>query len=303
MERAISEMEKIKRAEEIYSRRRNSDYTENKTQVKQPKSIYKILFQFIVLINIAIIIVAFQNREYIFSVDFINKMNEYNINLKEKFEGLLTANKQEDIEKQAKNETESQSKSNVENQESQDNQNGQNNQSDQNNQDNSNGQVEQTSSANVEQAILVENEAPVQLSQMELDVNEISRNFSFILPINGTKTSGFGERESSNPIVTPNHTGVDIAASKGTVIKSATSGKVTQVSSQGAYGKHLRVSIGDLTVLYAHCNKIYVSEGQEVSQGQDIAEVGSTGNSTGPHLHFEVIYQDRLVDPGLILGI
>lgn len=291
MERAITEMEKIKRAEEIYSRRRNSDYTENKVQPKVPKSIYKNLFQFLVLINIAIIIVAFQNKEYIFSTPFLNQMNEYNIDLKEKFEGLFSVKNQDNTENEKQEEN--QKESETQNQE----------QTNENQENAQNGEIEQTSSVEMQQAALVENEAPVELSQMELDVMEISKNFPFILPINGTKTSGFGERESSNPIVTSNHTGVDIAANQGTVIKSATSGKVTQVSSQGAYGKHLRVSIGDLTVLYAHCNKIYVSEGQEVSQGQDIAEVGSTGNSTGPHLHLEVIYHDRLVDPGLILGI
>ena len=119
----------------------------------------------------------------------------------------------------------------------------------------------------------------------------------------GEKTSGFGDRESSNTRINGFHKGIDISADQGTIIKSAISGKVTQVSNAGDYGNHVRVTIGELTVLYAHCLNIYVKEGDDVLQGQEIAEVGSTGNSTGPHLHFEIIYEDRLVDPELILNI
>jgi murein DD-endopeptidase MepM/ murein hydrolase activator NlpD len=54
--------------------------------------------------------------------------------------------------------------------------------------------------------------------------------------------------------------------------------------------------------LYAHCNKVYVKEGDKVTQGQEIAEVGATGNVTGPHLHFEIRKEDRYVDPSLIVN-
>ncbi len=53
--------------------------------------------------------------------------------------------------------------------------------------------------------------------------------------------------------------------------------------------------------MYAHCNKIYVSQGDHITQGQEIAEVGETGNVTGPHLHFEIRRNDNLVDPDEIL--
>ena len=106
-----------------------------------------------------------------------------------------------------------------------------------------------------------------------------------------------------NSKVSKNHTGVDIAASLGTVINSATSGKVIEVSSSGNYGKHFRIQTGDLVVLYAHCSKIYVKEGQELTQGEPIAEVGATGNTTGPHLHFEIKLYDRLINPEKILEI
>lgn len=68
-------------------------------------------------------------------------------------------------------------------------------------------------------------------------------------------------------------------------------------------GKHLKVAVEDIEIIYAHCSKILVNQGDEIVQGQKIAEVGSTGNSTGPHLHFEIRRGDRLVDPQKILNI
>ena len=68
-------------------------------------------------------------------------------------------------------------------------------------------------------------------------------------------------------------------------------------------GNHLKIQINDVVIIYAHCKTLYVQQGDHVTQGQAIAEVGSTGNSTGPHLHFEIRKEDRLVDPQLILEI
>lgn len=78
-------------------------------------------------------------------------------------------------------------------------------------------------------------------------------------------------------------------------------GTVTQVSSQGDYGKHIRIVNGEITTLYAHCSKIYVKEGDNIKQGQEIAEVGSTGNVTGPHLHFEIRRNGEFVDPDSVI--
>ena len=63
------------------------------------------------------------------------------------------------------------------------------------------------------------------------------------------------------------------------------------------------MQINDVLIIYAHCQKLYVNQGDHIVQGQEIAEVGSTGNSTGPHLHFEIRKEDRLVDPQMILNI
>lgn len=273
MERAISEMEKIKRAEEIYSRRNNLA-EKNDTQIKN-KSLYKLLFQLLLVVNIAIIIVAFQNKDYIFTKEFIEKVNSLNINVKGKVEEWLTYNEVKEIEKNDENEI--QEENNVEEQ-------------------NTNETLDGQGGA------LVENEMP-ELSQEEKDVKEIKEKYSIILPLEGVKTSSFGQRESNNEKVTKNHTGVDIAATTGTKIKSAITGKVTQVSEVGDYGKHLKITTDKLTILYAHCSKIYVKEGDEITQGQDVAEVGSTGNSTGPHLHFEIRFEDRYINPELILEI
>lgn len=68
-------------------------------------------------------------------------------------------------------------------------------------------------------------------------------------------------------------------------------------------GKHLKIKIGNVSLVYAHCNSLYVKEGDQIAQGQEIAEVGSTGNSTGPHLHFEIRLNEETIDPESILEI
>lgn len=102
-------------------------------------------------------------------------------------------------------------------------------------------------------------------------------------PINGTITSRFGSRSRGL------HTGLDIATSSGTPIKAAATGVVTYAGYKGSYGYMVVVSHGNgIETYYAHCSRLYVSAGDSVSQGTVIAAVGSTGNSTGPHLHLEV---------------
>ena len=92
----------------------------------------------------------------------------------------------------------------------------------------------------------------------------------------GVISSPYGIRETATGTVPKNHTGTDIAAVTGTKIKSATEGQVVLVSEQGDYGKHIKIQIGEVSIIYAHCNALYVNEGDKISQGQEIAEVGST---------------------------
>lgn len=132
------------------------------------------------------------------------------------------------------------------------------------------------------------------------DIKYIKENISLIKPVNGVITSRFGERESSE-IVSANHKGLDIGAASGTEIKSACDGKVVQVSSSGDFGKHIMIQNHDIIFIYAHCSKLIVNEGDEIKQGQKIAEVGSTGRATGPHLHFEIRRGERSIDPELIM--
>ena len=154
---------------------------------------------------------------------------------------------------------------------------------------------------NIEETLQVEENQ--NLSQEEQDILNVKNTTSFIKPVEGTISSVYGYRETATGTVPKDHTGTDIAAITGTKIKSATDGQVVLASEEGDYGKHIKVQIGEVSIIYAHCNSLYVKEGDMVTQGQEIAEVGSTGNSTGPHLHFEIRISERTVDPQKILEL
>jgi murein DD-endopeptidase MepM/ murein hydrolase activator NlpD len=116
-------------------------------------------------------------------------------------------------------------------------------------------------------------------------------------------SSGFGLRDDPlNPGTTKLHTGVDIAAPLGTPILAAADGVITVANSTDSYGfgwgYHIKIEHSSgLVTLYAHCSKIAVRVGEAVKTGQVIGFVGSTGNSTGPHLHFQVYQNGVAVDP------
>jgi murein DD-endopeptidase MepM/ murein hydrolase activator NlpD len=94
------------------------------------------------------------------------------------------------------------------------------------------------------------------------------------------------------------HTGADMRASAGTPIRACRSGTVVIAGSQGGYGNAVVIDHGGgMATLYAHQSRIAVSNGQQVSAGQIIGYVGSTGMSTGAHLHFEVRLSGNPVDP------
>lgn len=120
--------------------------------------------------------------------------------------------------------------------------------------------------------------------------------FMYPLPGGGRVSCHFGYRTDPYP---SNHTGVDLAISSGSPIVASKSGTVASVvSSNTGYGNCIIVNHGDGTsTRYAHCSKMYVSKGQKVSQGETIAAVGSTGMSTGPHLHFEIYINGTRVNP------
>ena len=115
------------------------------------------------------------------------------------------------------------------------------------------------------------------------------------VPVSGTITSRYGV---SSRIRSSNHTGLDIAATTGTPIKVVADGIVTCASNNGAYGNLVKIKhSNDVETWYAHTSKMYVIVGQKVIAGEVIATVGSTGNSTGPHLHFEIRVNGNHVNP------
>lgn len=117
-----------------------------------------------------------------------------------------------------------------------------------------------------------------------------------VRPISGGKiTSRFGERSS---VRSSTHTGLDLAAPTGTTIKAAASGKVTFAGYKGSYGYMIKIECDNgYEMWYAHCSKLYVNAGVRVSAGDKIAAVGSTGNSTGSHLHFEIRKNGKALNP------
>ena len=116
---------------------------------------------------------------------------------------------------------------------------------------------------------------------------------TFMRPVNGaTITSKYGKRSSGF------HTGTDFAIALGTPAYAAASGTVTFAGWKGSYGYLVIIDHGNgYQTYYAHCSALYVSAGQTVKQGQNISAVGSTGNSTGPHLHFEIRYNGNTLNP------
>ena len=316
MERTMSMEDKIRRAEEIYYRRRgqsisnNTEYArENKKEKKDVKLFKKMITQIIVCLAIYSGFYLIVNNNYIFSEDFTNKAREIlsqDINFMEIYSAI--SNKVTEIYNslQAKPLEQQQ-------EEQQNSENVQNNEENiQNNDENIGGAEEilteqpTEETSEIEQQVQPEEtpqEPTENLSQMEQDANYIKSTVSFIKPINGVISSEYGQRNPTTPTVPKNHTGTDIAASIGTKIVSATDGTVILASSEGDYGNHLKIQINDVIIVYAHCNKLYVKEGEVITQGQEIAEVGNTGNTTGPHLHFEVRYQDRYVNHQLILEL
>lgn len=118
----------------------------------------------------------------------------------------------------------------------------------------------------------------------------------FLWPCMGTVTSGFGSRDIFGS--TSFHRGADIAAAQGSDIVAAAGGTVIWAGEKGSYGNLVKVDHGNgYVTYYAHCSQLLVQAGDQVVQGQTIAQVGATGRATGPHCHFEVLWQEEPIDP------
>ncbi len=285
MERTISVEEKIRRAEEIYAKRKHGEIkpiaTVNISQKKDIKLLRKMILQIIACIFIYFVIYSVQNNAFPFSEDFMNKTNEllsYDTNFLEVYQFTKQKLQEVFIPKQKEEQESNKQEETLE--------------------EGIGGAEETIQNAKEENIQSNEN-----LSQAEQDIINIKNTTSFIKPIEGIISSKYGQRDEATGSVPKNHTGTDIAAQLGTKIKSSTNGEVVLCSEEGDYGKHLKIQIGEISIIYAHCNNLYVKQGDIITQGQEIAEVGSTGNSTGPHLHFEIRVQERTTDPELILDL
>lgn len=330
MERNISVEERIKRAEERYYNTLNRDYNNIKDEVNvqsNKKNITertnkkrtlkrKVLTQIVICLIVYGIFYCINNTNSLFSNDMKQKTKEIlntDINFSQIYSNLKSniENFFQNIQTNNKEQNSTESTDNTEkNEETSIN-------DIQNNDENIGGAIEdidlqigetseieeiqKQNSEEVDKNSEQENNEVIELSQMEQDANFIKENISIIKPINGTISSRYGLRNPTTVTVPKNHTGIDLAETTGTKIVSATDGTVILNSSKGDYGKHLKIQNGDAIFIYAHCSKLYVNEGDIIQQGQEIAEVGATGNVTGPHLHFEIRYQNRLIDPELIL--
>ena len=289
MERTMSVEEKIRRAEQIYERRKQGSDKQIATvsvnnEKKDIRLLKKMIVQILICISIYLVIYFINNSEYVFSKDFINKINEilsYDVNfmdlyntIKDQYNKIIVNNSEQEQPKQTKEQEENTT------------------------QDGIGGAVE-----DLQNTSDVKEETTKELSQSEQDIINVKNTTTFIKPIEGIISSKYGQRDTATGRVPKNHTGTDIAANLGTKIKSASDGEVVLASDEGDYGKHLKIQIGEVSIIYAHCNNLYVKQGDKVTQGQEIAEVGSTGNSTGPHLHFEIRISERTVDPQSILEL
>jgi len=136
------------------------------------------------------------------------------------------------------------------------------------------------------------------LEAAEAKIDAFMETIPTLWPVNGRITDEYGYRKDPINGKRKFHTGLDIAADTGTPIKAAASGKVIFAQSTYATGRTVKIDHGrGIVTLYGHASKILVEEGQTVEKGEVIAKVGSTGRSTGPHLHFEIHLYGSTVDP------
>lgn len=295
MEKAVSVDEKIRRAEEIYNRRQqeNTNRIQARVNVNDETRDYKLLKKMILQILICLLIYfifyLIKNSNYIFSESFLNKAKEilsYDINFQSQYEYVMDlinsenntqTNETQKIEEQ--NKIEEENTNSIITQE----------------------QTNQTTTQTLSATSQTLPEESSSLSQTQEDAEFIKQNYLLVKPLSGTITSRFGLRNPTTETVPKYHTGIDIAANTGTIFVAAMEGKVILVSDQGDYGNHIKIQKDDVITLYAHCSKIYVTEGQEITKGQELGEVGATGNVTGSHLHFEVRRNERLVNPDDLL--
>lgn len=286
MERTLSDEEKIRKAIEISQRRNNNrraSYQEVSIPSSNSKKEYKLfkrmIMQVMICALIYLIFYLITTTNYVFSEDVINKTNSilnydiefYNIYKQgiNKIKGFVSEFNSKNGGNVEANEIKSED----------------------------NNEIKESENAETKN-----NETLVSsISQMEKDAEDVKKICDFQKPISGKITSEFGEREVISSVMTADHKGIDIAANSGTDIQAAISGQVVEADSNSEYGKFIKIKNEDVLTVYAHCSKLKVKKGDNIEKGDVIAEVGSTGKSTGPHLHFEIRLSDRYINPRLVI--
>lgn len=286
MERTLSDEEKIRKAIEISQRRNNNrraSYQEVSIPSSNSKKEYKLfkrmIMQVMICALIYLIFYLITTTNYVFSEDVINKTNSilnydiefYNIYKQgiNKIKGFVSEFNSKNGGNVEANEIKSED----------------------------NNEIKESENAETKN-----NETLVSsISQMEKDAEDVKKFCDFQKPLSGKITSEFGEREVISSVMTADHKGIDIAANSGTDIQAAISGQVVEADSNSEYGKFIKIKNEDVLTVYAHCSKLKVKKGDSIEKGYVIAEVGSTGKSTGPHLHFEIRLSDRYINPRLVI--
>lgn len=119
-----------------------------------------------------------------------------------------------------------------------------------------------------------------------------------VWPVSGWVTSGFGPRRANRAGGTRFHEGIDIAAPVGTTVQASGDGVVTFAGYKGGFGRMVIIDHGfGISTRYAHNSTVIVAEGERVHRGTEISQIGMTGRTTGPHLHYEVMVDGVPVDP------
>ena len=286
LERTLSDEEKIRKAIEISQRRKNNrraSYQEVSIPSSNSKKEYKLfkrmIMQVMICALIYLIFYLITTTNYVFSEDVINKTNSilnydiefYNIYKQgiNKIKGFVSEFNSKNGGNVEANEIKSED----------------------------NNEIKESENAETKN-----NETLVSsISQMEKDAEDVKKICDFQKPLSGKITSEFGEREVISSVMTADHKGIDIAANSGTDIQAAISGQVVEADRNSEYGKFIKIKNEDVLTVYAHCSKLKVKKGDSIEKGDVIAEVGSTGKSTGPHLHFEIRLSDRYINPRLVI--
>lgn len=285
MERAISADEKLRRAEEIYYRRRENLSKQGAKTVNVPVSnrryvLKKMIIQIVICLSLYCSYYVIKNFNFIFSKEVVNKTNEilsYDINVQELY-GKATDYIENLPYFKPKDEKTQEIQENQEETQKKDTENTDDLQTESANTETPTDEVNVT---NVESSAEASLDGEVvelsnNLTQMEIDANDIKQNYSLINPLVGQITYRFGKREQTEPIVSPYHVGIDIASNTGTIIVASLDGNVVASGEIGGYGNCVQIQKDDILTIYGHCSKLYVNKGDVIEKGQQIAEVGQT---------------------------